>query len=147
MKRARKSAGWKSAKKERYGGRVYASRSEAAYARHLDRLLERSEIEAWTPQVRVPLEVEGVVVCTMVPDFSVELKDGERILVEIKGYATPVWRLKRKLLEALYPDVTYIVIPARKVLSGEATNGVPAEADGAGGRSVARRKLRQRVRR
>lgn len=55
-------------------------------------------------QVRIPVAVNGVVVCRYVADF-VYLENGQRIVEDVKSRFTrtlPVYRLKMKLLKALY---------------------------------------------
>lgn len=113
----RSRRGWGSAKRTPYKGVVYASKSEAAYARHLDVLKKAGVVRSWTRQVRWKLIVNGRLVCTMVPDFRVEWKDGTASLIEVKGHPTAVYRLKRKLFEALHPEVDYRVVNAREALS------------------------------
>jgi len=39
----------------------------------------------------------------------VETKGGGFEFHEVKGYATDVWKIKKKLVEALYPEIPYIV--------------------------------------
>ncbi len=111
------SRGWGSAKRTEYGGRVYASKSEAAYAAHLDRLVKARAIVGWDAQVRWPLIVNGVRVCLMIPDFKVWVTRKRYELHEVKGHPAPVWKLKHKLFAALHPEVVYRVIPAREALS------------------------------
>ena len=113
--------GWGRATKTPYRGVVYDSKAEAAYAARLDRMVEDGEVSDWDRQQKWPLKVNGVKVCTMIPDFVVwypaDDRDEARMeLHEVKGFATPVYRLKRKLFEALHPDVPYVVIAAREVL-------------------------------
>ena len=112
--RASTTRGWRSSQKTAYRGVVYASKSEARYAAHLDLLKKAGVIKAWEGQVRWALIVGGEKVCTIVPDFRVTLADGSVELHEVKGYATALWKLKRKLFEALYPEVPYIVITAEE---------------------------------
>ena len=100
-----------------YRGVEYASKSEASYARHLDTLKKAGVVRSWMRQVRWKLIVNGVLVCTMVPDFRVEWKDGTVSLIEVKGHATAIYRLKRKLFEALYPEVDYRVVKAKEALA------------------------------
>jgi len=85
-----------------YGGRLYASRKEAKYAALLDLRKLAGEIREWTPQVRIPLVVNGEQVCVYVVDFEVVLADGSMELVETKGYPTEAWKLKRRLFEATW---------------------------------------------
>ena len=110
-------AGWGSATKTVYDGVLYASKSEARLAEHLDYLVSIGRIVGWEAQVRWPLVVNGVKVCTMVPDFRVWFDKKRYELWECKGYAQPVWRLKHKLFVALHPDVSYVVVPAKEALN------------------------------
>lgn len=61
-----------------------------------------------------PLEVvvRQKVVFTMRPDFLVHPWKGAREYHEVKGMATPEWRLKRKVLQAAMPHVRYVVVDA-----------------------------------
>jgi hypothetical protein len=56
------------------------------------------------------LLVNGRVICTLRVDFEVVHKDSRVEFIEVKGYETRDWRLKRKLLEALHPDIKYTVV-------------------------------------
>lgn len=104
--------GWSSARRTRYKGVMYASKAEARYAARLDLLKRAGAIKGWERQVRVPLRVNGKLVCTIVPDFKVWDSKGWWY-VETKGFATAVWKLKRKLLQAIHPDVDYRVVAAK----------------------------------
>lgn len=84
-----------------YNGITFHSKKEAEYARGLD----LSGVELWGYQVRFPLVVNGHKIATYVADFVV---DGE--VHEVKGYWTPVAKLKWKLFCALYPDLKKRVI-------------------------------------
>jgi hypothetical protein len=94
------------AQRTEYKGRVYHSKAEADHARQLD-LMKQAPIEArvdrWEPQIRVPLKVNGALVCHLVLDFLVYYSDGRKEYHEVKGVETPAWRLKYKLFQALYP--------------------------------------------
>jgi hypothetical protein len=47
--------------------------------------------------------VNGVTVCTYVGDFRYRDAHTDRLVVEdVKGIATPVYRLKRKLMQAVW---------------------------------------------
>lgn len=109
--------GWGSATKTLYKGVLYDSKAEATYAAVLDRLVDEGEVSHWDRQQKWPLRVNGVKVCAMIPDFVVwyhgERGEEPRMeLHEVKGFQTPVWRIKRKLFEALHPEITYLVINA-----------------------------------
>lgn len=54
--------------------------------------------------------VNTVEVCEYRADFLVTLVDGSEELVEVKGYETREWKLKRRLLQALYPERRLVVV-------------------------------------
>lgn len=66
------------------------------------KLLERAgKISNLARQVRVPLIVAGVKVCTIVPDFRY-VENGEWVTEDTKGFVTPEWKLKAKLYAAIH---------------------------------------------
>lgn len=86
----------------------FASQLEAkmwAVYRDMEKRGEISELEL---QPRFPLVVNGVKVGTYVGDFRFR-RGADRVLVDTKGAVTPVFRLKRKLVEALY-DIKISVV-------------------------------------
>jgi len=92
-----------------YNGRYYHSKKEAAYAQDLDLLKRAGEVIEWKPQVRISLDVNGYHICNYIVDFEVETKTGTEYH-EVKGFETEIWRLKRKLFEAIHQDKTLVVI-------------------------------------
>lgn len=90
------------AKTQVYGDRKYHSRKEAGRAAELDLLLKAGEIKTIIPQYKVDLKVYGVHICNYYPDFYVEWTNGDIEIIEVKGFATELWRLKWKLFEAIY---------------------------------------------
>ncbi len=95
-----------------YGGLRYDSQKEADYAAQLNLLKRAKEIQEWQPKPKYRLVVNDLQICTIIPDFLVINKDGEEEVHEVKSTATmtDMWRMKRKLFEALYPEITYRVI-------------------------------------
>lgn len=97
-----------------YNGRVYHSIKEAGYAQELDLRQKAGDIKSWEPQFKVSLDVNGKHICNYIVDFKLTYPDDSIELVEVKGYATEVWRLKMKLLEATYlvenPGTRYLVV-------------------------------------
>lgn len=81
------------------------SKFEAGKANELELLKRAKEIKDFKEQVKIPLIVNGYVVCDYYIDFVVEHNDGTTEYVETKGYATDVWKLKWKLFEALFSDL------------------------------------------
>jgi len=88
------------AKKTVTGGRQYDSKKEAGYSQTLRLRLLAGEIKEMRPQVTLRLFCYGVRVCNYRMDFVVVAKDGTIELHEVKGFATDVWKLKWKILEA-----------------------------------------------
>ena len=93
------------AKRTAYSGRVYHSKREAQYAQQLDLRKLAGEIKSITPQFRVPIVIQGTLICTYVVDFKVVTSTGEIELIEVKGYSTYAWQIKWKLLKALLPSL------------------------------------------
>lgn len=84
----------------------FASRREANRYSEL-RLLERcGAISHLELQPRFPLIVNGQVVCTYVGDFRY-LENGKSITEDVKGFRTSEYKLKRKLLLALEPNIDH----------------------------------------
>lgn len=52
-------------------------------------------------QIRFRLNVLGVEVCQYVADF-VYIEAGQMIVEDVKGFRTPVYRLKAKLMKAIH---------------------------------------------
>lgn len=100
------------ASRTEYAGKAYASKAEAEYAFGLDCRLKAGEIASWRPQVRIPLEVNGSLVCTFVVDFEVTHPSGAIEWVEVKGFETAAYKLKRKLLEACHGKGVLTVVKA-----------------------------------
>lgn len=83
--------------------------SQGEYRRWCElQLLERAgSIRNLERQKRIPIVVNGVKICAVVLDFAY-FEDQRRVVEDHKSSFTsklPVWRLKRKLLEALYPAI------------------------------------------
>lgn len=91
-------------KSQVYNGRSYHSKLEAGYAMELDLRKKAGDILGWIPQVMVNLDVKGKHICKYYVDFKILHKDGTEEFVEVKGFATEVWRLKWRLFEALFGD-------------------------------------------
>jgi hypothetical protein len=92
--------------------RGFASKREAARYDELKLLEKAGEICALQCQVKFPLQVEGKLICTYIADFCYRLKNekfsnneelvGELVVEDVKGVRTPIYRLKAKLMKAVY---------------------------------------------
>ncbi len=93
-----------------YNGRVYHSKSEAEYAQRLDFQIKAGIVESYDCQERLHIIVGNVHICDVVVDFKVKMADGIVEYVEVKGFETETFRLKKKLLLACYPGIRYTVL-------------------------------------
>ena len=93
---------------------MHGSRFESDYCEQLKLLVKAGEIKGFEYSVRFHLKVNDKKICEHWPDFLVTTNDGKQEVHETKGFATKEWGLKRKLFEALYPDIPYYVIVQQK---------------------------------
>lgn len=99
-----------------YNGRLYHSKLERDFAMILDDHLEYKRISEVIPQHKIRLLVNGKLITTHIVDFLVTLPDGRQKFVEVKGFPTDLWVIKRKLTEALFPHIEYLTNPSDKQL-------------------------------
>ena len=92
----------------------FASKAEARRYNELKILEASGEIAALEVQPRLKCEVKGVQVCEYRADFAYWTRgdNKQRVFEDVKGFETPVFKLKRKLVEALYPGIRLDVIKA-----------------------------------
>ena len=84
-------------------GVVFASKAEAHHYTELKALQQAGVIRDLELQPRYPLTVNGLLCGTYVADFRyVDAASGDLVVTDVKGVRTPVYRLKRKLMEAIY---------------------------------------------
>ena len=104
----------------------HASKLEAEYCDQLRLLKKTHNIVGYEVQQKFELKVNGKHICNHIVDFLVYTN---KLLVEscpglqeayqpevheTKGFVTRDWKIKRKLFEALYPGIKYIVIGGQK---------------------------------
>lgn len=83
-------------------GIAFSSKREARRYQEL-RLYEKAgQISGLELQPRFDLSVNGVKVCTYVADFRYRTADGKTVVEDAKGVKTAVYRLKKKLMIAIY---------------------------------------------
>lgn len=85
-------------------GIKFDSKVEAARYSSLKLLEKAGEITDLELQPAFPVAVESKKICTYKADFSY-IEDGKRIVEDVKSPITakhPVYRLKKKLVEAIY---------------------------------------------
>lgn len=88
-----------------YNGEQYDSKAEARYAAFLDLMKKAkgdSRVTKIERQVAYPINVTGKHICKYLADFRVTFANKEVKVYDVKGVATPEYRLKKKLVEAVY---------------------------------------------
>lgn len=102
-----------------YNGYWYDSILESNYAMFLDFRLKAKEIKSWDRQFPIIIEFEGTTILTHKVDFRTENLDKSFSLIECKGYPTPEWKIKKKLLMVMWlpkhPEYTYEVVTENQV--------------------------------
>lgn len=83
----------------------FASKREAQRYQEL-KLLKVEELEL---QPEFSIVIRGTKVCVYRADFAYRGPGGERVIEDAKGIRTPVYRLKKKLVEAAY-DVKIVEV-------------------------------------
>lgn len=92
-----------------YNGRNFDSLLEANHAKMLDSMKRAKQpadrVVAVIYQYRIPLEVKNTLIANYVADFYVSFADGHHEVHETKGVKTDVYKLKKKLVTAIYGDI------------------------------------------
>ncbi|MDE2098366.1 MAG: DUF1064 domain-containing protein [Patescibacteria group bacterium] len=83
-------------------GITFASLKEAHRYQELSLLVKAGEISDLQLQVRFALKVKHTVVGTYIADFTYWAKENEFVVEDVKGFRTPIYRLKAKLMKAIY---------------------------------------------
>jgi hypothetical protein len=79
----------------------FASRAEAKRYHQLKAFQEMGRIQNLKLQVPFICEVNRRVVCKYIADF-VYVEDGRRVVEDVKGMLTPLYKLKKRLMEACH---------------------------------------------
>ena len=104
-----KRCGKYNAKKTVVDGVTFASKLEARRWNELLLMQRVGEIQSLQRQVPFDLVVNGHLICRYIADFCYAMTEtGERVTEDAKGILTPEFRLKAKLMEALYGIVVQI---------------------------------------
>ena len=83
-------------------GYVFASKAEANRYSQLKLMEMAGEISYLELQPKFPIVVNGVKICTYIADFRYLYCGTNQIIEDVKGMKTPVYKLKKRLVEALY---------------------------------------------
>lgn len=83
-------------------GFTFASKLEAKYYQIYSAMEKAGIIKNLKMQTSLPFIFEGKKIFTYKPDFEYDDQDGIHHYIDVKGVETPVFRLKKKLIEAYY---------------------------------------------
>jgi hypothetical protein len=97
-------------KRHKYGAQAvvidgirFASKKEGKRYAELKLLAKAGEINGLELQPELPVaSPNGTLIFTYKADFSYWTKAGKRVIEDVKGVRTPVYRLKKKIIEVLY---------------------------------------------
>lgn len=80
---------------------VFSSKKEAARYSQLKLLEKQGTIKGLVLQPKFVFEQNGVRICSYIADFAYIEKE-KAIVEDCKGFKTPVYKLKRKLMKAFF---------------------------------------------
>lgn len=89
-------------------GIKFDSKREAFYYLYYKRLQESKVINNLKLQTSIKFDIDGKHIFTFKPDFEYDDEYGHHY-IDVKGVETPVFRLKKKLIEAKYKIIIEIV--------------------------------------
>ncbi len=96
-------------------GHRHASKIEAKRCNELAEQQIIGAIFGLEQQPQFKVNVEGKAICSYIADFRYSMADsGLAIVEDVKGKATPVFNLKRKLVEATHPGIVITIWPPKK---------------------------------
>lgn len=94
-------------------GHTHDSKMEARRCEELTALEALGSISRLEQQPEFRVEINGKLICRYIADFAWFTNDC-RIIEDVKGVTTPMFNLKRKLVEAAHPGTVITVWPPKK---------------------------------
>ena len=91
------------AKKTEVDGITFASQKEARRYSELVLLLKAKKIENLALQVPFLITINGLKICKYLADFTYVDNKGVFHVEDVKGMRTPLYKLKKRMVEATYP--------------------------------------------
>lgn len=89
-----------------FNGRVFDSKREAGHAAILESMKRAKEphqrVKSILYQYPIPIVVNNTKIGKYIADFYVSFEDGHKEVHEVKGMKTAVYKLKKRLVEAIY---------------------------------------------
>jgi hypothetical protein len=83
-------------------GHKFDSLKEYEYYRELLMRQRCGDVVSFEMQVPFAVVVNDKKICKYKADFVERLKSGLFVVVDVKGFRTPIYRLKKKLVEAIH---------------------------------------------
>lgn len=83
---------------------------EAEVCNYLYSMARQKKIKGYMTQKAISLDIRGNHICDHIVDFYIVTNDHRKVFVEAKGFNNPVWAIKRKLTQALYPRIAYLTV-------------------------------------
>lgn len=84
-------------------GYIFASRKEASRYSELKIMEKAGDITDLELQPVFPCSVNGKMICKYIADFwYYDLVNNCQVIEDVKGFKTPVYRIKKKLVESIY---------------------------------------------
>lgn len=80
----------------------FPSKKEANRYRELKILEKAGQIFHLTLQPKFSIDINGVHICNYFADFQYLDADAKKIVEDVKGVKTPVYKLKKKLVKAIH---------------------------------------------
>ena len=98
------------AKRVELDGYKFDSQAEAKhYWFTLKPMLEKGEISHFEVDRKFEIIIDGEKICRYIADFSY-FKQKARVVEDVKGFKTPVYKLKKKLVEATHRGVKILEV-------------------------------------
>ena len=79
--------------------------------------MSKKEIKGYKIQQKFPLFIKNKLICNHIVDFWILHHNGSIEVWDAKGFPTADWRIKKKLFEALYPEIPYKVVTQKTYFS------------------------------
>lgn len=93
-------------------GHMHDSGMESKRCDQLRALEDAGEIDRLEQQPEFRVEINGKLICRYVADFAWFTKDC-RVIEDVKGTVTPVFNLKKKMVEAYHPGTVITIWPPK----------------------------------
>lgn len=90
------------AKRTTVAGKTFASKKEAKHYLIYKALQDAGQISDLKTQVQFKIVIKGKLICSYFADFTFVDSKGVYCVVDVKGFQTPVYKIKKKLVEAIH---------------------------------------------